>query len=155
FLSPCRSMQTQSPAGNKYTSSGVHMAGWVPIEKDLLSDPRFIRLAHAVHDCSHAEPDDVTQVRFTCNACAYRVLGMLAGLWLYADTHIQPDDTLALSHGELDSMLGFEGFSDILADASRGQWLDFDPKGDTVKLPGYQVHNGMEAKARYQTQRRV
>jgi hypothetical protein len=141
------------------------MSGWIPLEKDLLTDPRFIRLTAWYHDRHHAntvnledeEQDEpkVTHGRYMCNACAYHCLGHLAGLWFYADTHIDENDCIAITPWELSDLLGCTDFVPALREYSRGTWVQFTEDKQSVILPKYQEHNGMKAKAKLKTRVRV
>lgn len=136
------------------------MSGWIPLEKDLLTDPRFRRFVAAYHALEHEGGTGVTDERYACNGapfscvqCVRNCIGMLALLWMHADTHISDDDCLEMDTRELAVLLGFSDAVPMLEQCSRGTWVQ--DLGDRIKLPGYQAHNGMEAKERYKTQRRV
>lgn len=119
------------------------MSGWIKWEKDIEHDPRVIRI--------------VREMKRTCNATALTeraivtlVCGALVRLWAYADTHIREDDTLDLGMIELDDLVGIESFCSLLPE----DWLrQIDEK--TVELPGFQSHNGVEARKKALTQKRV
>jgi len=115
------------------------MSGWVKIEKDLESDPRVQRIAKLLCNAQalHAS-QGVTQV-----------IGGLTRLWIHADTHIRDDNSLDMSTHEIDEWLGLPGFCKLLP----ADWLvDLQ---DAVELPGFQLHNGLEAKKKALTQKRV
>lgn len=119
------------------------MSGWIKWEKDLETDPRFLRM--------------VRDMKRTCNASAYQhqmivtlVCGALTRLWSYADSHLRDDDTLDMGASELDELLGIENFCSIVPD----DWL-MEVNENTVKLPNFQSHNGVEAKKKALTQKRV
>jgi len=116
------------------------MSGWIKWEKDLESDPRVLRMAR--------------ELKRLCNAPAFSpvtlVCGGLIRLWSFADTHIREDDTLDLGVGELDELIGITGFCSLMPE----DWLrEVDEK--TVELPGFQDHNGVEARKKALTQKRV
>lgn len=116
------------------------MSGWIKWEKDLETDPRVLRMAR--------------ELKRSCNALAFHpvtlVCGGLLRIWAYADSHIRGDDTLDLGVAELDELIGIPGFCSMMPD----DWLqEVDEK--TVKLPGFQAHNGIEAKKKALTQKRV
>jgi hypothetical protein len=116
------------------------MGGWIKWEKDLESDPRVLRMAR--------------ELKRICNATAFHpvtlVCGGLVRLWSYADTHIRDDDTLDLGAREIDELIGIENFCSLIPQ----DWLrEIDES--TVELPGFQAHNGVEAKKRALTQKRV
>lgn len=133
------------------------MAGWIKLEKDLLLDPRFLRLVRLYEKRRSTidDPGPVTHDRYTRNAPAFDMLGRVCGLWCYADTHLDTDDVLHMTPNELDELVGCDGFTYMLQEASRGEWLQVLDNETCLKLPGYQSHNGMEAKARALTQKRV
>lgn len=120
------------------------MSGWIKLEKDLRTDPRFMRMAKALRNA------DVTHERISPEKAATLVLGSLAQLWMYADSHIREDDTLDVGPTEVDELVGVEGFSKLMP-------VDWMEVLDTnrVRLPGFQEHNGTEAKKRALTQKRV
>lgn len=116
------------------------MSGWIKWEKDLESDPRVLRMAR--------------ELKRTCNAMPFHpvtlVCGGLLRMWAYADSHIRDDDTLDLGCSELDEIIGIENFCSLLPE----DWLrEINEK--TVELPNFQEHNGVEAKKRALTQKRV
>lgn len=116
------------------------MSGWIKWEKDLESDPRVLRMAR--------------ELKRSCNALAFSpvtlVCGGLVKLWSYADTHIRDDDTLDLGSTELDELIGIPGFCDLMPT----DWLRKIDE-NTVELPGFLDHNGVEAKKKALTQKRV
>lgn len=116
------------------------MSGWIKLEKSLKDDPRVIRLASRMRNAGVAVGD----------AAALLAVGALAHLWWYADTHIRADDTLDVGFAEIDTLLGLPGFAAMLP----SDWLK-EIDGNTVKLPGFQDHNGVEAKKRALTQKRM
>lgn len=118
------------------------MSGWIKWEKSLESDPRVLRMAR-----------DLGRM-LGCNASAFHpvtlVCGALIRLWAYADSHIRNDNTIDLSAAELDQVLGITGFCSIMPD----DWLR-EKDENTVELPSFQEHNGVEARKRALTQKRV
>lgn len=119
------------------------MSGWIRIEKSLETDPRVLRaaknLAASIPACNAGALHPVTLV-----------VGGLARLWMYADSHAREDDTLDLGFAELDELLGIPGFCRALPEC----WLREVSEG-SVELPGFQEHNGVEARKRALTQKRV
>jgi hypothetical protein len=116
------------------------MSGWIKWEKDLEDDPRVLRMAR--------------ELKRICNASSFHyvtlVCGGLVRLWSYADAHIRDDDTLDLGCEELDEVIGIEGFCKLMPE----DWLR-EVDEHTVELPNFQEHNGVEAKKRALTQKRV
>lgn len=124
------------------------MSGWIKLDKDMLDDPRLISAASRLaaryimaartsgrggRDLSHAE-----ELRFACNA----LRGALVTLWIYADTHIREDDTLAIGGLQaVDALVGIEGFCALLPT----DWVQELDDG-AVQLPGYCAKNGLIAK---------
>jgi hypothetical protein len=132
------------------------VSGWIKFEKDLEDDPRVLRMAKALAKQwffagAGACFDGVINAR---NADALPgvtlVLGALARLWIYADSHAREDDTLDLGARELDEIIGIPGFCALMPH----DWL-LEIDENTVELPGFQAHNGVEAKKKAQTQKRV
>lgn len=128
------------------------MSGWIKVEKDLESDPRVLRMAKDIgrlfflfHPTDDLDP---------CNACAFPgvtlVCGALTRLWIYADSHARDDDTLDMGAQEINEWLGIPNFCSIVPK----DWL-IEIDEHTVELPGYQQHNGTEARKRALTQKRV
>jgi hypothetical protein len=122
------------------------MAGWVKWEKDLETDPRFIRLARKLRDTCHA---GALQGALPAAAIASLTAGCLLRFWAYADTHIRADDTLDLGLADIDDLVGFPGFAQAMPE----DWMRPIDDGN-VELPGYQTHNGVEAKKRDLNQKR-
>lgn len=127
------------------------MSGWIKFEKDLTTDPRVLRMAKEL---------DRRLTLFAgtdfdpCNASALPgvtlVCGALIRLWVYADSHAREDNTIDLGCRELDEMVGIPDFCSIMP----ADWLrEIDEQ--TVELPGFQEHNGTEARKRALTQKRV
>lgn len=78
------------------------------------------------------------------------MLGSLARLWIYADSHIREDDTLDLGADEINEIVGFEGFAQLMP----VDWLQvINPH--CVELIGFQEHNGAIAKKKAVTAKRV
>jgi hypothetical protein len=121
------------------------MAGWIPLEKKLLTDPRFTRLVAQRIACGGGDADS-SRYRVTC---VTHVLGALAMLWMHADTHIDEHDELRDTPDEIDSLLGWPGFCSLMP----VDWLLVTPAGN-VKLPDYQEHTGATAQKRLLAQRR-
>lgn len=121
------------------------MSGWIKFEKDLRGDIRVKRMARQL-----IERGVVTHMRFRDTLAVTTVLGGLAQLWMHGDTFARDDDTLEISAAEIDEIAGIEGFSEILPT----DWLEI-VEPDRVKLPGFQAHNGPEAKKTALTGKRV
>jgi len=121
------------------------MSGWIKLEKDLREDLRVKRVAQQLIKSG------------ACNAPALHpaaavtlVLGALAQLWMHADSFAREDDTLDITSNEIDELTGIQGFAQLLPT----DWLEIlDP--ESVKLPGFQEHNGTAAKRKDQTAKRV
>lgn len=132
------------------------MSGWIKIEKDLESDPRVRRMAKILSERFELMTADASgnQVFSNCNAYALPavtlVCGGLSRIWILADSHAREDDTLDMSATEIDEHVGIPGFCELLPEC----WLRIvDEK--TVELPNFHAHNGVEAKKRALTQKRV
>ena len=126
------------------------MSGWIKLEKDLLTDPRFVAAAMELEArfelISANEAGDetlFTDRNVTPLPAVTLLIGGLARLWMIADTHIGQDDVLALNAHQVDKLVGIDGFCEILPD----DWLEI-LDGDRVKLPNYHRHNGTTAKER-------
>lgn len=127
------------------------MAGWVKWEKDLETDPRFTRAVRKVRELlrdasvtivTH-ERDMGVPVTLPDRIVPIVTMGCLLKLWSYADTHIRSDDTLDLGLADIDELVCLPGFASALPE----DWLVEIDDGH-VELPGYQEHNGVEAKKR-------
>lgn len=118
------------------------MGGWVKWEKDLETDPRFVRLVRKMRDTCHAGA-------LQASAATSLAMGCLLRLWSYADTHIRTDNTLDLGTADIDDLVGVPGFAVSLPE----DWLRLIDDG-TVELPQYQEHNGVEAKKKDLAQKR-
>lgn len=131
---------------------------WIKFEKDLLTDPRVLRIAKTLEqqftlgeNTDNWPPEALAG---PCNASALPsvtlVCGALVRIWCLADTHVGADDVLPLGIDELDEHIGIPGFCELLPE----DWLvSIDEK--SVKLPDFHAHNGTEAKKKAVTQKRV
>ncbi len=133
------------------------MSGWIKFEKDLLTDPRVLRIAKTLERrwAQFDTTDDYDGGQFDpSNAIALPavtlVCGALARMWCLADTHIDENDVLPLGKSDLDDVIGIPGFCDLLP----GDWLTVIDETH-VKLPSFHEHNGTEAKKKAVTQKRV
>lgn len=128
------------------------MSGWIKFEKDLRDDVRVRRMAVALARRYHMMPSAADSD--PCNACAFPgvtlVLGGLAQLWMHADSFARDDDTLDITSDEIDQLAGIDGFANVLPI----DWLEI-LNAHSVKLPGFQEHNGTEAKRKALTAKRV
>ena len=129
--------------------------GWIKFEKDLLTDPRVLRIAKALESRWNLDEETVRGKDFAiCNSPAFPAVTLVSGalirIWCLADTHIDPDDVLPLGMIELDEVVGIPGFCQLLP----SDWL-IPIDDNNVKLPGYHIHNGTEAKKKALVQRRV
>jgi hypothetical protein len=109
------------------------MGGWIKLEKDLLTDPRVLRMA------SRFCHGDVTRL----NDARLMMIGALATLWAFADTHIRDDDILECSVDEINQVIGVANFCDLIP----SNWLQILDT-DKVHLPDFLAHNGVDAKRR-------
>lgn len=116
------------------------MSAWIKLEKDVRDDPRFLRMVRTY----------VTQQRCTGKYGATLLLGCLAQLWMYADSHVREDDTLDLGADEIDELVGVEGFTKLMPE----DWLEI-LDAHSVKMPGFHEHNGTEARKKALTAKRV
>jgi hypothetical protein len=116
------------------------VSGWIKFEKSLQDDPRVIRLASRLRNASVATGD----------ACALVAMGALTRLWCYADTHIRDDNTLDMGFSEIDALIGVPGFCSMMP----ADWLR-EISENTVELPDFQAHNGVDAKKRALSQKRM
>jgi hypothetical protein len=66
------------------------------------------------------------------------IIGALVHLWVYADTHLDQEDLLAMGVIDVDKLVGIDDFCDIMPP----KWLEIIDRDSCVKLPGYQAHNG-------------
>src|SRR5579862_996280 len=119
------------------------MGGWIKLEKDLREDQLVKRMARALNQTSAFGNAPAL-------LCVTLVLGGLAQLWMHADSFAREDDTLDITADEVDELTGIQGFAQLLPE-DWFQVLD----AQRVKLPGFQDHNGSEAKRKALTARRV
>lgn len=128
---------------------------WIKFEKDLLTDPRILRMARRLCERGLRNPfidrdagvthnnvtdDDVT-------FCVTLLAGGLVKLWCYADTHIDENNALQMGAEDINRVIGIDGFCDI----APADWLVIEDSDSSVKLPNYQTHNGVESRRRDQT----
>lgn len=130
---------------------------WIKFEKDLLTDPRVLRVARSLQtrlmvfdreDSRHGDQYDASNA--VALPAVTLVCGALVRIWSLADTHLDEQDVLPLGINELDEVVGIPGFCALLPK----DWLDVVDE-HTVKLPEFHAHNGTEAKKRAVTQKRV
>jgi hypothetical protein len=116
--------------------------GWIKFDKDMTEEPRLMQAAVLLtgrYSVSEGERplSAGDQLRFACNA----VTGGLVTLWRYADVHIRDDDTLPMTRGAVDAMVGIDGFCALMP----REWMD-ELEDGTVILPGYCQKNSLIAK---------
>jgi hypothetical protein len=126
------------------------MSGWIKLEKELREDRRFTRIVDALLARQNASVTSVTQMRFVERGVVTQVLGGLAQLWMFADSHIREDDTLDITLDEIDQLVGIEGFAKLMP----SDWLEVLDE-HRVRLPDFQAHNGTDAKKKALTAKRV
>lgn len=126
------------------------MSGWIKLEKGLREDRRFTRIVDALLERQSASVTSVTQMRFIEHNIVTQVLGGLAQLWMFADSHIREDDTLDITAHEIDQLVGIEGFTKLVPT----DWLEVVDE-HSVRLPNFQAHNGTDAKKKALTSKRV
>ncbi len=115
------------------------MSGYIQLWKELLTDPKFRRL---VRDLNARVPGGREHAETLA-------LGCLAKLWLFADSHIRDDDTIAFGPHEIQEILGVADIVEILPP----NWLEV-LDAEQVRLPNYQSHNGIAARKRAQATNR-
>jgi hypothetical protein len=126
------------------------VSGWIKLEKGLREDRRVMRMVDALLARQTASVTSVTQMRFMERSAVTQVLGGLAQLWMFADSHIREDDTLDITPDEVDQLVGIEGFTNLMPP----DWLEVVEQ-DRIRLPGFQAHNGTDAKKKALTAKRV
>lgn len=126
------------------------MSGWIKMEKEIREDRRFTRMVDAMLAQQNATVTSVTQMRFVERGVVTQVLGSLAQLWMFADSHIREDDTLDITLDEIDQLVGVEGFAKLMP----SDWLEVLDE-NRVRLPDFQAHNGTDAKRKALTAKRV
>lgn len=128
---------------------------WIKFEKDLLTDPRVLRIARSLQSRWSLSEETVSVPGYALgNDVALPgvtlVCGALIRIWSLGDTHLDCDDTLPMGSVEIDELVGINGFCDLMPK----DWL-VEVDENTVKLPGFHEHNGTEAKKKALTQSRV
>jgi hypothetical protein len=126
------------------------VSGWIKLEKDLREDLRFTRMVDALMERQNLGVTSVTQMRFHTHNAVTQVLGALAQLWMFADSHIREDDTLDTTIHEIDKLVGIEGFAKLMP----SDWFEIVDE-HRVRLPDFQTHNGTDAKKKALTAKRV
>lgn len=128
---------------------------WIKFEKDLLTDPRLLRIARTLEaswvlDTQSKQINGVEFGNAVPLPAVTLVCGALIRLWSLADTHLREDDVLPLGITELDDLIGIPGMCGLLP----SDWL-LPIDDNSVKLPGFHEHNGTEAKKKAVTRKRV
>lgn len=130
------------------------MSGWVKWEKDLETDPRFVRLVRQMRNARYAgvtqESNGSVLGVLPATVLVSLTMGCLMKFWAYADTHIRTDNTLDLGFADIDELVGISGFASSLPE----DWL-VNIDESHVELPGYQQHNGIAAKKAALAQKRM
>lgn len=120
------------------------MGGWIKIEKNLTESMRFRRVVRALKDNALrgvTDQRDEIVVSLT--------VGALVRFWMFADSQIDDDNTLAITLDEINELVGIEGFAQALP----ADWLQvIDP--NHVQLPNFLEHNGSSEKLRRDNARR-
>ena len=102
------------------------MAGdWIKMRSDLQTSPKVVRISSAT------------------KADRLRVVGALHAVWSIFDTHAVDGILEGYTLEVLDSLIGFDGFSEQM---STVEWLVVS--GDSLSMPRYDAHNGKSAKKR-------
>lgn len=119
------------------------MPGWVKWEKDIETDPRFVRMVRKLRNSTvtGALPE---------RSVVTLAMGALLRFWSYADTHLRADNTLDLGMADINDLVAVDGFAEALPE----DWLIVIDE-QHVELPAYQEHSGVEAKKKALTQKRV
>jgi len=115
------------------------MSGWIKFEKDLVNDPRVLRIASRLRN---AEVTPLSRDKLAA-------LGALVVLWSFADTHIRQDDTIECTADEINEVVGIANFCDLLP----SDWLQVIDS-DSVHLPYFLAHNGVQGKKKALNQKR-
>lgn len=126
---------------------------WIKFEKDLLTDPRVLRMAKRLHD-TYLLADTASWASEKCNGHALPAVTLVCGglvrIWSLADTHVDVNDVIPLGFDEINKLIGIPGFCELMP----VDWIE-RIDDDSVKLPNYHTHNGTEAKRKAVTQKRV
>lgn len=123
---------------------------WIKFEKDLLTDPRVIRMAKTLQFRWEMVNDSQDVRNVDALPAVTLVCGALVRIWSLADTHVDNSDVLPLGIEELNDHIGIPGFCELMPP----DWLQ--PIDEhSVKLPDFHAHNGTEAKRKAVTQKRV
>ena len=147
-----RTQVVDSGDGTGYTGGGARpqgvdaVTGWIKFDKDMADDPRLTAAAEALlrrYAFTFATGHPVTggdALRFARNA----LLGALLQLWRYADEHLRHGNVLKMSPLALDSIVGLEGFCELMP----VEWLVVDLDHGTIELPRYCEKNAVIARRR-------
>jgi hypothetical protein len=122
---------------------------WIKFDKDLVNDPRIIRAAGGLAETYTLSVERAKGDRFAVGSDLSQkeaadlmrnaVIGALVTLWVYADTHIRNGDVLPISMGEINQMVGIQGFCEMLGP----DWVQQENYGTFTVLPGYCEKNGL------------
>jgi len=104
------------------------MAGdWIKMGKDLLTHPKVVRMASALH------------------ADKLRTVGGLFAVWCLFDTHSVDGQLYGYTAETIDDEIRFPGFCAAMESVG---WIETSPDGSS--LPDFEEHNGQSAKRRAQ-----
>lgn len=107
---------------------------WIKVRKKIVTDPRLIRMARHLGAREGYQGWPPELLLTTC-------LGAVIILWITADAHIDQNDVMAFGPADVEQFTGIKGICEILPP----DWLQV-LDADHVKLPGFQAHNGSEAR---------
>lgn len=123
------------------------MGGYIRIDKDQAADRRLFDLADRLAETWHVTAvnghggEDLSS-NDTRHALRNALLGALVTLWVYADTHIESDNSLRVTLSGLAPIVGLP--VEILR-ALPDNWLRVRSDG-YVELPGYCLKNNVRAR---------
>lgn len=120
------------------------MSGWIKIDKNLTESMRFRRVVRAMKSNALCSVTDKRDEFITVLA-----MGALVKLWMFADSHVDDDNTLAITLDEINELVGIDGFAQALP----ADWLQIIDS-DHVQLPNFLEHNGSSEKLRRDNARR-
>ena len=119
------------------------MAGeWIPVRTDLRDSPKVVRIVSAL--CPQACASLSDKARATS-----LVVGGLHGMWSLFDAYTDDGILRGYCAKTLDSVVGIEGFSDLVAEVG---WLELGTQ--TLTMPDFELWLSKSAKRRLKENQR-
>ena len=127
------------------------MAGdWIKMRCGLTTHPKVVRIMSVLCPQNSGQMSAICPEGVRVLSDKLRVVGGLHAVWSIFDSHSEDGVLRGYTPEIMDSMIGFDGFSNALIAVG---WLTYDPSFG-LQVPDFQAHNGQSAKRRAEDQKR-